>query len=491
MANNRLSFEEFDELFNPKHIAFIGASENSAFGAMLYLPAFQDSKWQNTFYPINPKYKKILDWKCYPSIIDVTQQVDLAYISLKTKLIPKVIQECVEKKVPWVVIFASGFSETGDPEGKLLEMQIKEIIKDTRTRVIGPNCLGPFNGEDGMSFSFSNPQGIQGNVSFMSQSGGHLTQLIDIGFKRDIRFRYGVSFGNQIDLNCVDFLRHYKEDPNTYLIAAYLESFGSATGREFFEELKETTMKKPVIIWKGGYTNYGEKAAFSHTGAIASDLRLWKAMAKQTGAVLVWDNEDFWNAIKTFELLFPNSIPNGRNVGIVTPGGGSSVNMTDLFASYNLRIPHLTSISQNKVAAILPKENVNIKNPIDLGATGFVVDIFLKCIKIVVEDPNIDIVILPLWPHHVFPHVFKKMIKLLQNYKKPFAFCLPSIADDVELAKRFDKGKVFFHENRVLYYISMKEAANSISKLCDYKEFLERLNSDKIQEIEVLLTRKK
>ena len=138
-----------------------------------------------------------------------------------------------------------------------------------------------------MAFTFSHTDGIPGAVSFMSQSGGHLSQLMDIGFKRDLRFRYGVSFGNQIDLNCIDFLRHFRQDTKTKVIAAYLESFGSGDGHEFFLELKKTTQIKPVIIWKGGYTEDGTKAAFSHTGAIASNLKLWKAMTKQTGAVLV------------------------------------------------------------------------------------------------------------------------------------------------------------------------------------------------------------
>ncbi|MHA1689921.1 MAG: CoA-binding protein [Promethearchaeota archaeon] len=477
MVLEQLTFEQFDTLFTPTHIAFIVASENSAFGAMLYLPAFQNSIWKDMFYPINPKYDKILNWKCYPSILDVPQPVDLAYISLKTRYIPQVIRECVEKGVSWIVIFASGFSETGEPEGKELESQIKKIIKGTGTRVIGPNCLGPFNGALGMAFSFNNPKGIPGQVSFMSQSGGHLTQLIDIGFKRDLRFRYGISFGNQIDLNCLDFLKHYRKDLKTKIIAAYLESFGSVKGKDFLMELKKTTLKKPVIIWKGGYTKFGEVAAFSHTGALSSDLRLWKAMAKQGGAILVWDNEEFWNTIKTFELFFPNQLPEGRNMGVITPGGGFSVNMTDLFASHDLKIPPLTRDSQEKISSILPKENVNCKNPIDLGASGFVLEIYLKCIKVVAEDPNIHFIVIPLWQHHIYPHVFKKMIKLLKRYSKPFAFCLPSIADDLELCKRFAKGKEVFHEQRVLYFLSLRYAAKSISHLCDYRDYLLKMKS--------------
>jgi len=472
MVDDQQDFDKFDTLFHPKHIAFIGASEKSALGSMLFLRSFKKSQWSETFYPINPRSEKILDWKCYPSVLDVPYSVDTAYISTKTKYIPKIMKECVNKRIPWVIIFSSGFSETGDPERKKLEREIVEIIKRTDTRVIGPNCLGPFNGETGMAFTFSTPFGVPGSVSFMSQSGGHLTQLVDVGFKRDLRFRYGVSFGNQIDLNCLDFLRHFRRDIKTKVIAIYLESFGSADGHEFYLELRKTTKTKPVIIWKGGFTEDGSRAAFSHTGAIASNQNLWDSMVKQTGAILVKNNDEFWNIIKTTELLSSNHLPNGRNVGIITPGGGSSVNVTDLFAFHNLKVPMLTPRSQEKIANILPDVNVNIKNPIDLGASGFVVDIFVDCIEIVVDDPNIDIVIVPLWPDHLYRHVFNRMIKIQKRISKPFAFCLPSIADSIELAKKFNGVKKNLHKNRVLYFFSLKEAAKSISLFCDYCDYL-------------------
>jgi len=469
-------FEKFDTLFYPKHIAFIGASEKSTFGSMLYLVAFKNSVWNETFYPVNPNQDKVMHWKCYPSVSDIPFPIDTAYISVKATIVPKVLKECVERRIPWVTIYASGFSETGDLEGLKLENELKNIIKGSNTRIIGPNCLGPYNSENGMAFSFSSPTGIPGTVSFMSQSGGHLNQLLDVGSRRDIRFRYGVSFGNQIDLNCIDFLKHYRNDSKTKLVAAYLESFGSGKGYNFFKELKKTSKIKPVIIWKGGHTNDGSRAAFSHTGALSSDLQLWDAMAKQTGAVIAKNNEEFWNIIKLFELMIPNHIPKARNVGIIVPGGGSAVNTTDLFAYHNLRVPELTSESQEKIDEILPKENVNIQNPVDLGAMGFIVDVFAKCVEIVVDDSNIDIVILPLWPHFIYNHIFKRMIKIQNITTKPFAFCLPNIADSLEIAQRFSAAKKTLHQERLLYFFSMKEAAISFSFLCDYAEFLRSRN---------------
>jgi len=199
-------------------------------------------------------------------------------------------------------------------------------------------------------------------------------------------------------------------------------------------------------------------------------------MAKQTGATLVKDSEEWWNAMKTFELLFPKYVLNGRNIAIVTPGGGSSVSSCDLFASFNLKVPELTSDSQNKIAQVLPKENVNTKNPIDLGAVGFVVDIFIKCIEICAEDPNIDIVIVPLWPHHLFSYVFKRMFAIQAKASKPFVYCVPSISDSHELAQRFNIIRKFLNKNRILYFLSLRDAAKSVSLYCDYVDYLKSHN---------------
>ncbi len=479
MDNLQNDFKKIHNFFHPKHIAFIGASESSTFGSMLYLTAFQNSRWADTFYPINPKKEKILDWKCYSSVLDVPFPIDLAYVSLKINHIPKVVKECVEKKVKWVVIFASGFSETGDSEGEKTERKLLEIIEGSTTRIVGPNCLGPFNTETRLTFSTRWPLGNPGGtIGFMSQSGGHATQLIEIGVKRDIRLRYGVSFGNQIDLNCVDFLKYFRHEPSIKIVAAYLESTGSANGNELFIELQKTTMKKPVILWKGGHTSDGARAAFSHTGAIASNNKIWSSMAKQSGTILVRDNEEWWNLIKTFESLFPKYIPKGRNVVIVTPGGGSSVNMTDILASHNLMVPKLTEDSQNKLAKLIPDVNTSTKNPIDLGAIGFSVDVFAACVNICIDDPNIDMVVLPLWSFQISSRLLARLFKIQEGTTKPIIYCFPSIADSIDTAKKFNSLKKMLNRRRALYFLSLRDAAQSISSFCDYYEYLQSRNGE-------------
>lgn len=184
------------------------------------------------------------------------------------------------------------------------------------------------------------------------------------------------------------------------------------------------------------------------------------------------DNEQFWNAIKTFELLYPNYLPKGKNIGIITPGGGASVNLTDLFANQNFKVPILTLESQSKIADILPDVNVNIRNPVDLGASGFILDIFTKCIKVVAKDPKIDIIITSLWPDHIYRHAFKRILEIRDLTSKPLALCLPTMADDGILAKRFDSAKKILHKKRALYFLSLRDAAQSMAFICQFSEFL-------------------
>ena len=141
-----------------------------------------------------------------------------------------------------------------------------------------------------------------------------------------------------------------------------------------------------------------------------------------------------------------------------------------------MKIPELTLGSQKKISEILPYENVNVKNPVDLGAFGFVVDIFAKCVEITVADPKIDIIVIPLWPHLIYTHVFKHMIQIQKSTLKPFVFCMPSIADSSELARQFSIVKKILHKERVLYFLSLRDAAKSISLYCDYIEFITKHN---------------
>lgn len=479
---SRLVDNPLVSLFVPKNVAFIGASENSKMGTMYYMRGFEASIWKDKFYPVNPNEEKVLDWKAYPSVKDIPVPIESAYIAVKAQIVPKIVKECVEKGVKWINIFTSGFSEMGTEEGNRLSEELINYTEGTETRLVGPNCLGPFYAKFGMLLDYAREGSIAdppGKVSFMSQSGGHLANLIDAGSKMNIDFRFGISFGNQIDINCLDVLRFYKEDEGTQVVAAYLESLGrknTGKGYRFVQEIRETTPKKPVIIWKGGYTDEGARAATSHTGAISSPVKLWETLSRQTGAILVRDNIEFWNMIKTLDILFPDKLPRGRNVGIITPGGGISVNSTDTFAFHGLHVPRLSEKTQEKLSKILPDVNVNIENPIDLGFSGFFIEIFINTLKCLVEDENIDILVLPLWPDHYFRFMIKKFIKVEKSTDKPFIYIFPNASDSLENAKKFNSIRKLMHQSNSMYLYNIQQTARVLTLTCDYVDYLKHRN---------------
>lgn len=386
MAQSRKEPHYLDDYFFPKTIAIVGASQKMNFGSTFFLSSLKHG-YKGTVYPVNPKYETVFDMKCYPNISTIPEQIDTVISCIPAKFVPDLVRECVETNAKFITVFTSGFAEVGNKE---LQNQLLEIIKGFNTRIIGPNCLGAHCTKSRITFN-GDASFKEGNVSFCSQSGGHATTFLEIGPSRKVYYAKGVSFGNQSDLNCLDFLEYFAQDEDSEVIGMYLESFGSAKGPAFIEKLKEVTKNKCVIIWKGGQTPAGQIAAASHTGAIASSLKLWESALCQAGAILVKNKTEFMDCLHLASVL--NKVPKGSKIGIVFIGGGGSVEITDVFSTYGFEVPELTQETQTKLAEILPDVNTSLKNPVDLGATGILVDIYLKVLKIVGNDPNVNILI--------------------------------------------------------------------------------------------------
>ena len=475
-----------DPLFFPKNISIVGASKNPNFGSGFFISALSHSGYsKEKIYLINPKYAgtQIRGMDVYATVNDIKDELDLVISAIKAKYVPDLLRDCVKLKVKFVLVFTSGFSEMLDKDSIKLEKELLDIIKGSSTRIVGPNCLGPLCPESKVTY---NPKALMenGNIGFCSQSGGHAVTLVGIQDTRLLYFSRGLSFGNQIDINCLDVLEYYAQDPDVEVIGMYLESTGSASGKDFFTQLKTVTKSKPVVIWKGGQTESGSRAAASHTGAISSSLKMWSTAVDQARGIFVLTSTEFWDVLHLLSGLIPNNrMPKGEKVALLVPGGGNSVEMTDTFSSLGFEVPELSKESQNQIAELFPGVNTSFKNPIDTGASGIFPDLAMKTIKILDEDPSIDIIVnyLPInWLSDVERQGLKKFCKstarsygrLNGKLTKTFLFINPILAlteFDAVVAKDF---RTELFKKHVPYFNTIKDTAIALRHLREYQKKL-------------------
>ncbi|BDC35877.1 MAG: hypothetical protein EF806_04080 [Candidatus Methanoliparum thermophilum] len=378
--------QNIEYIFNPRSIAVVGVSESN-FAKLAFLDPLIEFKYKGEIYPINPKVKEISGLKAYASILDVPGPVDHVICCIKASLTPQLMRECVIKGVKSIHLFTSGFSETGEEKGIRLEREIVDIAREGGVRIIGPNCMGIYCPRSGISFDNSFPK-EEGDVAFLSQSGGNSVELVQLGSVRDLRFSKVISFGNASDLNECDFIEYLAHDPQTNIILIYLE--GTKDGKRLINALKEAAKRKFIIILKGGVSDAGRRAVASHTGALAGDRSIWNAFFDQLGIVQAQDLEELVDMALAFKHL---KSPKGKRVGIIGVGGGFGVLATDNCENEGLSVPSLPDKMKKKLREIVPEEvdpGTSVRNPVDLSTSGWNLDIFSRALKTLADYEGID-----------------------------------------------------------------------------------------------------
>ena len=373
-------------------MAVVGASPNPAKFGNRYFEALVKAGFKGPLYPVNPGAAEVLGFKAYSSVKDIPDPVEYVIVCVPAPQVLGVVDDCAAKRVKVVQFFTAGFSETGEDEGRQLEMEMVKRAKAGGFRIIGPNCIGVYSPAHRMPYGPMPVLGEVGSVGFISQSGGHAGRVIGIGMRRAIRFSKVVSFGNGFDLDSVDYLEYLAVDPETRIIGAYLE--GMRQGRRFMELAREVSRTKPMIVWKGGKTEPGAEAAASHTASLAIPDATWDAAMKQTGIVRVDSLEELADTLLTFQQYPPFL---GERVAIVAGlaggGGGESVSSTDACASAGLKVPPFTEETRSRLRPILPPAGCILRNPLDMGGSGGVLEILERTMELVVADPGVDAVI--------------------------------------------------------------------------------------------------
>ncbi|TFF90503.1 MAG: hypothetical protein EU548_02675, partial [Promethearchaeota archaeon] len=440
----------------------------------------------------NPRLagEEMYGYKVYSSILEISKEkpIDYVIIGVPAKIVPGVLREIGQRRVPFVTVFASGFSEVGNSE---LEKEVLSIAREFNIRIIGPNCLGVYNPEVGLYIGRDQSKKA-GNFGAVLQSGGLAVNVAQLAVAYGVEVSKMISIGNAIDLSHHDFLHYFLHDNKTAIIGIYLENLKSKEiGRKFMDAAKLCNLnRKPVILWRAGYGETTKKAIMSHTGGLAGNNKIWEGVAKQTGCLLVKNSTELAALASAFKLVH---LPSTRSIGLIGIGGGSTIEAGDTLEKYNIKIPKLTDKTIHKMGRFLNDVNTNFNNPIDLGAQGALPNIYYRTILALDKDPNISAIIFVKDPERFgnlqntlisqmgfdkgtdLNKAFIKYIgKAKRHCTKPMICVMLKISEGFEEYKSRYRFKLRLLNRNVPVFENFDLAGMAIDKMNTYREFLQK-----------------
>lgn len=466
-----------DFIFNPESVAITGISPSRGYDAMAetYLKAMVECKFNGPIYAIHPKGGEFRGLKLYPSVKDVPGSLDYVISCIPAAAVPQLIRDCAYKGVKVVQFFTSGFGENGTDEGIRLEAEVCALAKQGGIRLIGPNCMGVYSPKSGLSFAPDYPT-ESGPVSYICQSGGNAIYFIRYAAQRGVRFSKVISFGNAADINENELMEYFTDDPETGIIAAYIEGFKD--GRRFSRAVRRAAEVKPVIVIKGGYTEAGARAAASHTGALAGSSKIWDGLVRQAGVIPVATLDELGDILVTF-LYLP--VPRGRRLAVLDVGGGAAVMATDAYVSAGLELPQLPEGLRQKARGLLDPSaaGLSVNNPFDLGGQYFNTLGTYPLMKMLVDYSGIDVLAFHLHlginpPFPSFPREFAiaildNAIKVYNETDKPMVVVIDQLTN-VESWETAIACQQRCQQARIPVYHSVHGAAIALDRFISYHE---------------------
>ena len=388
------------KILNPKTMCVFGANNNliATMGSMQLRNCIAGGGLEGNVYPIHPRLENVQGFKAYKSVLDLPIVPDLAFIILPPNAVPEVMEQCGQKGIRYLIITSGGFRESG-PDGIKLSQKIDEIAKKYNMRFIGPNCLGIYNGW----FHYPEKQNAyintfwiyvphkRGNISLISQSGTIAAQTAWHTNTMGVKIGKSISIGNERNIDIVDFLEYFKDDPQTDVIGIYLEEV--KRGKEFIKLAQEITPKKPIVAIYAGGSDAANRSIMSHTGSIGGNEKIYEAVFKESGVIYTTSVTDFLYYLRTLSYAQTNNVfPKGRRVGIITDSGGSGSIITKMAEKYNLKIPIFSTELQNKISELIPPTGSK-SNPVDITFFRNYNDFFVKLPKLLIKSGEIDCLI--------------------------------------------------------------------------------------------------
>ncbi|MFX0040661.1 MAG: CoA-binding protein [Promethearchaeota archaeon] len=458
-----MSNKEIIDLFlNPKSVAVIGASKNLAKGGHRIAANLVTNNFKGRIYPVNPNSEgELFGLEFKKSVLDIDEEVDLAVFYIPNRKIPPILEECIQKGIKAAIIEASGFEEVGTKGLELRDQILKITDNFSKIRILGPNCMGlsRIDGDSnsdkkgGFFTSFAVFSKYKtGNIAIISQSGmlngGFLMYLMEK--YPDLGIRYSCSIGNKMDLSELEFLEYFLEDSSVNVIAMYLESFKDP--RRFIEICRKAKEypNKTIIFVKGGITLQGQKATSSHTGALAENSQLIKAIIKQSGVIQAKSFHELFQFARTFSMMYKErkKMPKIGNISLITGSGGAGTIVADITDEYGLKFPIFGEKLYHRLLEIFPewmppnrfalidfwpameKAMMNNMNPAEL---------MISVYELLLEDDKIEGILNMMFCSKQFRSStnYIKVVEKIKQSTKPIFFWLIGEIKEVERVSRY------------------------------------------------------
>jgi acyl-CoA synthetase (NDP forming) len=451
---------DLDRFLHPRTVAVIGASDaarkpNTAMTRKIKTWA---DKHGATFYPVHPKYDTVAGERCYSTVFDVPDDIDLAVI-LTGKAVDT-FEEVVQRKAAFAVIFAAGFAEAGK-DGEKLQARLERLVAEGDVRLLGPNTN--LNAFEDFRDDLTGP-----SIALITQSG-HQGRPVFQGQEIGIRLSHWAPTGNEVDLEFADFARYFADQPEVGVIAAYIEGFKD--GRSIMLAADHAArLKKPMVIVKVGRTDEGESMAMAHTGHLTGSDAVTTAVFRQSGITRAEALDDLLDTAATFARTKPAT---GDGVGIYAVSGGTGAHMADMIAGAGLRIPALTKETQRALHDGLIPEYLRVSNPVDCGGPPVADPRGRKILDLLLADSRVDVLVVPITGAvEMFSDPFTRdLVDVAQTSTKPIfvVWGAPPGTDDTYYFRLLDGGLPVFR--------TYGNCVKAVKAYVDYWQFANRYQS--------------
>jgi acyl-CoA synthetase (NDP forming) len=423
--------ENLKILFNPSTVAVIGASQKPDKLGFHVMKSLTQGNFKGRIVPVNPGAEEIMDIPAYASITLFPDVIDAAIIVLPARLVPGIFEECAQKGIKGVVLITAGFKEIDDPAGAQLQSRVAEMAREAGIAVIGPNTFGMVNLQKDLNASFTPEFSLakKGSVALVSQSGGISHLLAFMAMRQHVGFSKIIGLGNRLNIDFAEILPFLMDDEDTDVIALYVE--GLDDPRRLMDAARALLGRKPVLAYKTGGAESGDRASRSHTGSMAGSQEVYEGALRQAGVLCVDHAEDLLDTAHSLSLC---SLPRGPRIAVLTGQAGPGMATCDMCEAMGLRVAAFRPETQAVIDELLPPLALRT-NPVDMGPAWYDTSAIKGIVGAVMEDENIDGIILLMMFASANREAVSGISDLLVawNQKKPVVTCLiapPGVWDE-------------------------------------------------------------